>query len=194
MLDSHFTPSSSSLAPCLSRRTTLKMGGLGFAAVASLKGLPVVAQQDELPEPFAAFVAGWEALDADQIAGTYAEEGIAEDAPGGVVTQGREAIRSYLTDFFAAFSAATVEVPTAFATDEYGALVWVFSANYSGTVPGFPPGEGQLVTVQGVTIAEFANDEIQRTTEYYDVYGILIQLGVVPTPEEGATPEATPAG
>lgn len=188
-LTSSITP----LAPRLSRRTTLKMSSLGLAAAVGLKGLSVTAQQDDLPEPLAAYVAGWEALDADQIAETYAEDGISEDVATGRVTQGREEIRAYLTAFFDAFSDATIEIPTAFGTEEHGAVAWHFSANYTGMVPGFPPGTGQPVDVQGLTLVELADGHIQRTVDYYDVYGILIQLGVVP-PEGGATPGATPTG
>ena len=173
----------------LTRRTTLKGGGIGLAAAMGLTAPSVAAQQEALPEEVAAFVAGWEALDADQIADSYAEDALHEDIATGAVTQGREAIRAYLTAFLGAFSDATAEIPAAFASGDQAAVAWDFMANYTGTLPGFPPGDGQPIISRGFTLIEFGDDGITRTVDYYDAYGLLVQLGLAPAPDT-----ATPVG
>jgi steroid delta-isomerase-like uncharacterized protein len=183
-----------SLASRLTRRTTVKAGGLGLAAAAGLTARSVSAQQDDLPQVVADYVAAWEALDADQIADRYAEDGTSESAATGVVLEGREAIRQYLTAYIGAFSDATVETLTVFASGNQAAFEWVLAGTYTGTVPGFPPGEGQAVTVRGFSLLEFNEEAMQRTVDYNDVYGILAQLGMVPPLGPAASPAATPAG
>jgi hypothetical protein len=42
------------------------------------------------------------------------------------------------------------------------------------------------VTIKGFTLIEIGNDQIERTVDYYDLYGILLQLGAQPVP--AATP------
>ncbi|HEV2107606.1 MAG TPA: ester cyclase, partial [Thermomicrobiales bacterium] len=128
-----------------------------------------------------------EALDPDQIADLYAEDAVAVDVAVGTELQGREAIRAYLVEFIGAFSDASAEVPTVFAAETQAAMEWIFQGRYTGALPGFPPGEGQPVTLHGFSLVEFSEDAIQRTVDFYDVYGILVQLGVVPPPA-GATP------
>lgn len=177
------------MAARVTRRTTLKGGGIGLVAAMGLTAPAVAAHQADLPDVIAAFVAGWEALDADQIADSYGEDAIHEDMPTGVVSQGREEIRGYLTAFLGAFSDATAEIPAAFATEDQAAVAWDFMANYTGMLPGFPQGEGQPIISRGCTLIEFTDDEITRTVDYYDVYGLLIQLGLAPAPDA-----ATPAG
>lgn len=176
--------------PRLSRRSTLKAGGVSLAAALSLAARPVAAQEGELPEVVAQYAAAWEALDPDQIAGLYAEDAVHEDVPLGMEVQGPAAIRESVAGFINAFSDASMESTTAFASENQAADVWAFTGNYTGTLEGLPPGSGQPVTMRGVSLLEFADGEIQRSADYYDAYGLLIQIGVVPPPEM----EATPAG
>lgn len=172
-----------------SRRTAVTAGSLALAAALGLPSRSGAARQEDLPQVVANFVAAWEALDSDQIADLYAEDAVAEDVAAGTVLEGREAVRGYLVEFIGVFSDATAEIPTAFATESQAAMEWVFEGRYTGELPGFPPGTGQAVRLHGFSLVEFTEDAIQRTVDFYDVYGVLVQLGVVPPP-----PGATPAG
>ena len=176
----------------LSRRHALRVGGAGLAVLAGLQAQTGLAQQGNVPEVIRAFITGWRALDAAQIVQTYASAGRREDITSPVVFQGRDEIRRSLVAFFAAFENASIEHPDILAgPSQLAADTWKFSGNYVGTLPGFPSGDGQLLTIQGFTLIDIANDEIQRTVDYYDAYGLLVQLDALPalTP---ATPEATP--
>ncbi len=180
----------------LSRRSALVRLGAGSLGMAlAARSLTSAAQEatpglvTDLPPILQEYVAAWAALDADRLAATFAEDAVSENVPTGAVLEGREAIPSYFAGLFAAFEDLTAEITTIFATDVGAAAEWTFGGHYTGQVPGFPPGEGQLVSVRGASILTQADGLIQRAHEYYDVYGILVQLGVVPPPG-GATPAA----
>ncbi len=195
MVDEHRDAFTTQRPAPLSRRTTLKAGGIGLAAMAGLMARSGDAQQEDLPEIIVAFLAGWTALDADQIAQTYAADGDRADVTTPTVFHGKDEIRRSLTEFFGAFSNATVEHPAVLVgNDGYAADTWIFAGTYTGTMPGFPPGTGQPVTIRGFTLIELGNEVIQQTTDYYDAYGILVQLGVVAPLGQMGAPEATPTG
>ncbi len=182
----------------LTRRSTLaRLGAGGLGAALAARSLAAAAQgatppaAADLPPGLQEYVAAWEALDADGIAAAYAEDAVAETVPTGTRLEGRDAIRASLSGLFAVFEDLSVEVVSVFATGSCAAAEWQFTGHYTGQLPGFPPGAGQPVTVCGAEILELADGQIQSEREYYDVYGILVQLGVVP-PAGAGTPVASP--
>ncbi len=176
----------------LSRRTTFRAGGAGLAVLAGLQAQAGSAQEPGAPEVILAFIAGWRGLDEDQIAQTYASDGRREDITNPVVFEGRDEIRRSLVKFFAAFEHATIEHPNILTgPTQFAADTWIFTGDYVGTLPGLPPGNGQSLTIRGFTLIEVANTTIQRTVDYYDVHGLLVQLGAQPALDP-ATPGATP--
>ncbi|MDQ3656082.1 MAG: ester cyclase [Chloroflexota bacterium] len=141
-----------------------------------------------------AFLTAWKALDADQIAQTYADDGLREDITTPTIIQGRDDVRRSLVAFLGAFSNAMVEHPVAFAaSNAYAADTWVFTGNYTGLLPGLPPGTGELVTIHGFTLIEIDNGSIRRTVDYYDAYGLLVQVGAAAPQAAGRPKVATPA-
>jgi steroid delta-isomerase-like uncharacterized protein len=160
---------------------------LGLAA--TLLAGAVVAQEAspaaspaELPAPLAGWVAEWEAqpLEAAPIAAAYTEDAVYEEVATGVSLSSREEIEGYLTGFFAAFCDGRADVEMAFATGDQAAATWTFTGRYTNQLPGFPPPGGQAVMFRGASILELREGMIDRETQYWDVYGILAQLGAVP--------------
>lgn len=143
-----------------------------------------------LPPSLDSWVVGWEAqpLIAEPIAAAYTEDAVYEEVATGVVRTGHAEILTYLTDFFAAFTDPRAVVETIFAAGEYGAATWAFTGRYTGQLPGFPAGTGQPITFRGASILELRDGMIARETQFYDVYGLLIQLGLVTPPENAGTP------
>lgn len=172
-------------------RRSLALAGTALALaspIASGRFAGNVAAQDgeagALPAPLAGWVAAWEAesLVAEPIAAAYVEDAVYEEVASGIVRTGQEEILAYLTSFFAAFADARAEVEVAFAAGEHGAATWTFTGRYTGHLPGFPPGTGQPITFRGASILDLRDGMILRETQYFDVYGLLAQLGVVPVP------------
>jgi steroid delta-isomerase-like uncharacterized protein len=176
----------------LSRRNTFRAGGAGLAVLAGFQAQVGSARQPGVSEVVQDFIAGWRALDADQIVQTYASASRREDITSPVVFQGRDEIRRSLLEFFAAFENATIEHPDILSgPSQFAADTWIFTGDYVGTLPGLPSGNGQLLAIRGFTLIEVANNSIRRTVDYYDAYGLLVQLGAQPA-FDPATPDATP--
>lgn len=184
----------------LSRRDALvRLGAGGVAAGLALRSVAAGAQEatplgtpGAVPPALAEWVAGWEGADPDRIMAAYAPDAAREEAPVGVIQRGQEAIRARFVDTFGAFSGAVAQVTAAFAGDAGGVAEWVFGGTYTGQIPGFPSGAGQAITLRGASVFVLAGGEIVRETVYFDAYGLLVQLRVVPplgTPSTG-TPTA----
>ncbi|MGH2561161.1 MAG: ester cyclase [Thermomicrobiales bacterium] len=172
--------------------TGLGAGGLGAALAA--RGLAAAQEATpeaaaDLPPVMQEYIAAWDALDADRLAATYAEDAVSENMATGFVLEGREAIRAYYTALFAGFEDLSVPTTNAFATGGWAAAEWTFSGRHTGQVPGWPPPSGNPVTLRGVGILALADGQIRGGRDYFDAYGLLVQLGVVPPP---AAPAATP--
>jgi steroid delta-isomerase-like uncharacterized protein len=159
------------------------------------RGLPVAAQEAtppvaaDLPPVLQEFIAAQEARDLNRLLALHAEDAVVEEVPTGIVYEGRDAIRGYFETFYAAFPDATMRYANVFASDAWAGAEWTFSGTYTGQLPDLPPGDGQPLTIRGVDIIAFAGDQVQGGRVYYDLYGFLVQLGVLPPPT-AATPPA----
>src|SRR5215204_4808461 len=60
-----------------------------------------------------------------------------------------------------------------------GAIDWTFIGHYSRQLPGFPPPAEQTLSFRATTLFELENDLVLRTTEFYDLYGLFVQLGLL---------------
>lgn len=181
----------------LSRRTALvRLGAGGLGAALAARSLGTSAQQatpEDLPPALADWIAAWEALDIDGIVAAYAEDAVHEDVPANQLFAGREAIRAHFAPLATELTESDVQITNVVATQEGGAVEWVFTGTYTGQVPGFPPGNGTRVAMRGASIFELVGGQIQRDSEYYDALGLLVQLGILPGPAEGTPGAATPA-
>jgi steroid delta-isomerase-like uncharacterized protein len=175
------------------RSLALTGAALAVSSLAVTGRFAKVAAQDDtptLPGPLAGWVEAWEAqpLIAEPAASAYVEDAVYEEVASGVVRTGHEEIQTYLTGFFAAFEDPRAEVEIAFAAGEQGAATWTFTGRYTGQLPGFPPGTGQPITFRGASILALRDGMIARETQFFDVYGLLIQLGIVPHPASTPAP------
>jgi steroid delta-isomerase-like uncharacterized protein len=182
------------------RAVVVRLGvGGGFGLAAAARGLPVLAQdatpkaaRAALPPAVARFVAAMEAADADALAASYAPNGVLEEVGFGQTFTGRDAIREDEATFLAEFSDVTLQIPNAFACDDWAAIEFAFRGTYTGQLSGMPPGAGQTVSFRGASILHIGSEGIERHTQYFDAYSILVQLGALPAPD-GAEREASPA-
>jgi steroid delta-isomerase-like uncharacterized protein len=62
---------------------------------------------------------------------------------------------------------------------------YVTSGTQEGELAGIPP-TGKWVEVAGMGIDYFSGEKIAETWEYYDVLGMMQQMGVIPYPEQPA--------
>ena len=185
----HPTPS----APRLNRRAALAGFGAMGIALSLLPSGPAVSAQQATPGPLqpalAEWIAGWQARDPDRIAAIYAEDGVHEVIATGETLTGRDAIRANIAALIGAIPDAALAVNQAFSTGDAGAIDWTFTGHYTNQLPGFPPPARQALAFRAATLFTLSGGLVARTTEFYDFYGLLVQVGALPAPA-GATPGA----
>ena len=62
---------------------------------------------------------------------------------------------------------------------------YVATGTHQGELAGIPA-TGKRVEVLGMGIDYFSGDKIAESWEFYDIMGLMQQLGVIPPPEESA--------
>lgn len=167
----------------LTRRVALARagaGGLGLALLAR----PAAAEQatpagGTVPPILEEYVAAFEAWDLDRVLETLATDVVFEDMATGEVVEGRDGIQAHYQVFTDAFSDIAPRYTSLFASGDWAAGEWAFTARYTGQMPMAPPGTGQEIAMRGVDVIELANGQIQRYREYYDLLGLLTQLGAL---------------
>lgn len=178
------------------RRALLQIGAGGLGAVMAARTLAAGAQEatppvtmEDLPPVLADWVDAWGTLDVDGIVAVFAEDSVHEDLALNAMFVGREEIRGHYEPLRSQFTDPSGAVTNVIASGDGAgaAMEWVFTGTYTGEYPGFPPGTGEQIMIRGTMIAELADGQIQHARQYYDVFGILLQLGAVPAPE-AATP------
>jgi steroid delta-isomerase-like uncharacterized protein len=167
-----------------------------LATTSLVLAVPVAVAQEAtpggLPTGVAEWIAGWQTLDADRIAAIYEEDAVHELVATGQRIAGREAIRANIAALMAAIPDTTLSVNQAFATPTAGAVDWNYAGHYTEPYPGFPPPAGQALAFRATTLFTLQGDLVVRTSEFYDLYGLFVQLGLLPAQEGEATPKATP--
>ena len=182
-----------------SRRSVIRGIG-GGALVAAVAAPPVhvvtarAQTSDAAPATPAALPAGffgdfleaWAAAaatgDASPVMPFYAEEALLEDVPMNLAFAGPAEIEPFLVGFFGNYSDASVTWRSVVATEDRAAAEVLFTGRYTGQIPGLPAGTGQELTTRSVHVYELGDGTIARQSLYFDAYGFLIQLGVLPAP------------
>lgn len=184
-----------SIAPCLSRRAWLRrIAAAGALAVTADPRLGRVAAQEgtpaTVPPLLADWAAAWSSADPARVTTLYAADADLEDVTAGTIYRGRDAIIARIADIAAGFPDHTDAIDVGFVAGDQAAAEYRFDGTYTGSMPGLPVGAGQQVSVRGAVLLEAEGGQIVRERQYYDAYGFLIQLGVLPAP---GAPPATPS-
>lgn len=67
------------------------------------------------------------------------------------------------------------------AEDDRVATRWTVRGTHSGMLNGMPP-TGNTAVVGGITIERYGNSKLAESHVSFDMLGLLIQLGIIPTP------------
>jgi steroid delta-isomerase-like uncharacterized protein len=136
-----------------------------------------------VPALFQAWLNAYIDEDPDAFAALYTSDGIYEDVPSGQAVQGREAIAALAADFMLYQDNYAFAPSAFFQGDDWAVLEVNSSATDAET--GQP-----IFGVRIATVFELDDGQIRRSSDYYDVAGILAQLGLLP--EEGTPLPGTP--
>lgn len=158
---------------------------IGSLTVISVQG---TSAQDEtpatLPPLLQHLVDAANAGNGTALAALYVEDGTHEDVPAGIVARGREEIAAYVNGAVSQFRDLRLEPVSGRRAGDLALLEYTLSGTDQATE--------RRVVYRGVLVFELDLDGtlIRRSADYYDLAGILRQLGLLETGE--TTPEATP--
>jgi steroid delta-isomerase-like uncharacterized protein len=94
--------------------------------------------------------------------------------------RGRDAVRDFFRELFAAFPDFEMTVGRIVADDTSAVVQWHLSGTFSGgTFLGIGP-TGRRVDLRGVDVMEIADGLIQHNTIYYDGASFARQIGMLP--------------
>jgi steroid delta-isomerase-like uncharacterized protein len=178
----------------LSRRAVARSIGLGGGALAALAALGpasgLAAKETIAGEPpsfLASFFDAWATAaatgDASLVMPFYADDAVLEDVPLNLVYQGPAEIEPFLVDFFGNYSDASVTWQSVFSSGDWAAAEVLFEGKYTGQIPGLPAGDWQPLVTRSVHVYDLGEQAIARQSLYFDSYGFLIHLGVLPAPD-----------
>lgn len=136
-----------------------------------------------LPPLLQQLVDGANAGDGAAVAALYAEYGVHEDVPAGVMPQGREEIAAFVDGVVSQFRDVRLEPVSARQAGDLAVLEYTFSGTDLASERSF--------AYRGVLVFELDGTLIRRSADYYDLASVLGQLGQLETSQ--TAPAATPA-
>jgi steroid delta-isomerase-like uncharacterized protein len=123
--------------------------------------------------------------DVEAIGEHWREDGVEDLVPIGML-RGRQAIKDFFTEIFAAMPDAETTLVRIVAGDQIAAVEWRMSGTFTGgPFQGVDP-TGKPVEVRGVDLLEIEDGEIVGNTAYYDGMAVARQFGMLPPQDSGA--------
>lgn len=152
---------------------------LDASAIVHAQDATPAAEATAIPPVLTHWAKVWSSGKADELAALYTEDAVYTEVPTGIVSHGRDEIAAFINDTLAAYPGVQVIPRSGFR----GGQKAVLEADFVGTSK-----TGKKFSVPFVAIFEFDGKLISRETDYFDLYGFMQQLGLLPASE--ATPMA----
>jgi steroid delta-isomerase-like uncharacterized protein len=127
------------------------------------------------------WAAAWSSHDPERVLALFTNDCVFEDVPFGVVTRGKEELRSFANGAFAAVPDFKFELTSRFAADQRAAIEWVMSGTHKGDFPGMPATGKRFSSVRGSTIFEVEGGKIRHESDYWDAATFMKQVGLLPS-------------
>ena len=118
----------------------------------------------------------WNSHDWRKTAHFYAENTIMEDLPSRICN-GKQELEAYYEYLLTGYPDLNFEPKRCFSSGNRIASEWIMSGTHIGDTAKFKA-TGKRFAVPGVSILECEEDKIIRETDYWDMYSLLLQLGV----------------
>jgi steroid delta-isomerase-like uncharacterized protein len=123
--------------------------------------------------------------DVEAIGEHWREDGVEDLVPIGML-RGRQAIKDFFSEIFAAMPDAETTLVRIVAGDQIAAVEWRLSGTFTGgPFQGVDPTD-KPVEVRGVDLLEIEDGEIAGNTAYYDGMAVARQFGMLPPQDSGA--------
>jgi steroid delta-isomerase-like uncharacterized protein len=101
--------------------------------------------------------------------------------------EGREAIQDYLEAGARAFPGRSLETTRLIEEGDTAVAEWTFRATHNGPITRLDgpeiPATGKTVEVPGVTVITVRDGKVRSQHDYFDLVGMMTQLGLMPGTE-----------
>lgn len=125
----------------------------------------------------------------DQMDAFLADDYTFVDVPSGTTTHGKQEFKRYLQAWASAFSDGRIETTTAAATEDTSVIEFVGRGTQDGPLMspnGDIPPTGKWTEIHFCEVSHFVNGKLSEGRLYYDLLGILTQIGVIQAPAAAA--------
>jgi steroid delta-isomerase-like uncharacterized protein len=123
----------------------------------------------------------WNRGEVDGADEHFADGVVVHDVPQAADYEGRDAFKQWVQEIRTAFPDFEVDVEGVVVGDDAIVARWVARGTNEGELSAFGmPPTGESVEWSGVTVYEMEGEEIVEAWWYYDMLGLLTQLGTIP--------------
>ena len=122
---------------------------------------------------------------ADEIFDRY----LAHQPDGSVLERGPEDVKRFMGEFQEAFPDFHTEIEDQIAEGDKVVTRWRMRGTHRGEFRGITP-TGNELGITGIGIFRFFEGKVVESWDNFDQLGMMVQLGVIPTPEQSE--EASP--
>ena len=130
------------------------------------------------------FDAAFVSRDLDRIISFFAEDCVYDDVNAGSLKHGRVEMEANLKEGFDAFPDVKITIKTQIISGNMVAIQWAMTGTHTGPLRRLPA-TGRYISIPVASFMEIQEGKIKRLSHYYNMIGLLRQLGVrmVPQPE-----------
>ena len=124
----------------------------------------------------------WGKGDLDVVDELVAPEIVLRD-PLSPEVRGIEAVRERVRDMTATFSNGSITIDEIIVSGDRAVVCHTWRGVHRGELFGVP-GTGRTLTVKVVELLRIEGGKVVENTSYFDAYGMIQQLGVLPPPDQ----------
>jgi steroid delta-isomerase-like uncharacterized protein len=122
--------------------------------------------------------AAWNAHDAERYVEFISDDYVWESDAFPFPIRGREAVKTVMQMYFAAFPDIQFEIETTVASGNFVAKAWIATGTHKGEFLGVPA-TNKRVSLRGCTMIELKDGKIVKSTAYSDRMALMQQLGAM---------------
>jgi steroid delta-isomerase-like uncharacterized protein len=133
------------------------------------------------------FLQAWNDHDADGVGALCDPAAQYTEVATGSVFHGPEGCARYARETFAGAPDFKLEWAEVMVDGGLASVEWVMSGTHTGDWTGLPA-TGREFSIAGVSVFRIEQSRIVRVADYWDLYTLLVQLGILSTPDAQDSP------
>jgi hypothetical protein len=120
--------------------------------------------------------------DANKIISYFADDGVLENVPLGLVNKGKAEITAYTKTMLVDYPDINFELKSVFGSGDWAGDEWVMTGTFANNTmaKNAVPATGRTFSVRGTSIYQIRNGKFSRESNYYDNVSFLQQVGLMP--------------